>query len=139
MIEQDAIETKSDGGATSAPAFDEFMRAFEAFKETNDRRLGEIERRGAADAVTTDKLERIDRALMRPSVVDDLAVKARAAADRRRRCVARGAALQHKAAFEGYVRSGETAQPARSRGQGAVGRLRSRRRLSGAGRDRARR
>jgi predicted phage gp36 major capsid-like protein len=29
---------------TMAAAFDDFMEAFEAFKDTNDRRLGEIER-----------------------------------------------------------------------------------------------
>jgi cation transport regulator ChaB len=30
------------------------MRAFEAFKDDNDRRLDEIEKRGAADVVTED-------------------------------------------------------------------------------------
>ena len=39
------------------------MRAFEAFKDANDERLDEIERRMAADVVTTEKLDRIDRAL----------------------------------------------------------------------------
>ena len=44
-------------------AQDHLLRAFEAFKETNDQRLDEIERRMSADTVTTDKLDRINRAL----------------------------------------------------------------------------
>ena len=56
-MENKVIDT--DVGA----AFDEFLRAFEAFKETNDERLGQIERRMAVDLVTTDKLVRIDRAI----------------------------------------------------------------------------
>ena len=39
------------------------MQAFEAFKDTNDERLTQIERPSAADVVTSDKLARIDRAL----------------------------------------------------------------------------
>ena len=52
------------------------MRAFEAFKEANDERLGQLERRVSADVVTTDKLDRIDRALDETKrVVDELALK----------------------------------------------------------------
>ena len=43
--------------------YGEFLHVFEAFKETNDQRLGDIERRMSADVVTTDKLDRINRAL----------------------------------------------------------------------------
>ena len=106
MIEKDDIETKS-GGPDVAAAFEEFMGAFEAFKETNERRLGEIERRGSADVVTSEKLARIDRALDETKrVVDDLAVKAQrlpigGAAART------GASLAHKTAFDGYVRRGD--------------------------------
>ena len=54
------IETKSaDVGA----AFDEFARAFEAFKDTNDTRLDEIETRIGGDVVTDEKLARIESAL----------------------------------------------------------------------------
>ena len=52
-------------------AFDDFMQAFEAFKETNDQRLAEIESRVGADVVTTEKMDRINKAL------DDLALKSR--------------------------------------------------------------
>ena len=42
------LETKA-GAADLGFAFDDFMRAFEAFKETNDERLGQLERRASAD------------------------------------------------------------------------------------------
>lgn len=94
------LETKSAGEIGAE--FDEFMTTFEEFKAANDRRLGEIERRGAADTVTSDKLERLSRRLdelslmqARPSIGGG--------------AVRSGVALQHKAAFEGYVRGGETA------------------------------
>lgn len=98
------LETKSTGGEDLTASFDAFLRAFEAFKETNDERLGELERRSAADPVTTDKLARIERSL------DELSLKAQRphlahalshAAHRS------SAGLQHKAAFDAYVRKGE--------------------------------
>jgi HK97 family phage major capsid protein len=107
------LETKSTTSASDTDvnaAFGEFMRAFEAFKETNDDRLSQLERRSAADPVTTDKLARIDRALDETKrIVDDLALKAArphlgAPAQRS------GSNLQHKAAFDAYVRKGDAAQ-----------------------------
>ena len=53
------LETKSVSGA----AFDDFVRTFEAFKDTNDTKLRELERRNAADVITTDKLDRLNAAL----------------------------------------------------------------------------
>lgn len=44
-------------------AVDPVMTAFEAFKETNDLRLKEIERKGTADPVVTEKLGRIEATL----------------------------------------------------------------------------
>ena len=44
-------------------AVDGLMVAFEEFKATNDARLAEIERKGAADPVVTDKLARIEATL----------------------------------------------------------------------------
>lgn len=41
-------------------AVDGLMTAFEEFKATNDARLAEIEKKGAADPVLTEKLERIE-------------------------------------------------------------------------------
>ena len=57
---QTAPERKS---AEEIEAFDGFMHAFEAFKEANDERLGRIERKVAADVLTVDKVDRINRAL----------------------------------------------------------------------------
>jgi len=101
------MENKALDGDVSV-AFDEFMGAFEAFKDTNDERLAQIERRMAADVVTTDKLSRIDRALdEQKRTVDELAHRA-ARPELGRSGPVTGAALQHKSAFHGYVRSGET-------------------------------
>jgi HK97 family phage major capsid protein len=103
------LETKSAPAADHDvnAAFGEFMRAFEAFKETNDERLSELERRSAADPVTTDKLARIDRALDETKrIVDDLALKA-ARPHLGGPAPRTGASLQHKAAFDAYVRKGD--------------------------------
>ncbi len=99
------LETKSPDDL--AAAFDGFMRAFEAFKDTNDERLAQLERRMAVDAVTADKLDRLDRALdAHKRIVDELALKSQrphlgGPAARA------GVSLQHKAAFDAYVRKGE--------------------------------
>jgi HK97 family phage major capsid protein len=99
------LETKAGGNVGAA--FDDFMRAFEAFKETNDDRLDHLERRSAADPLIEDKLTRIDRALdEHRRVVDDLALKA-ARPQIGGSAVRTGAALAHKSAFDAYVRKGE--------------------------------
>ena len=54
------IETKSVG---SDAVIDEMHRMFGAFRETNDERLSQIERRLSSDIVTEEKLTRIDAAL----------------------------------------------------------------------------
>jgi HK97 family phage major capsid protein len=101
-MQHDSIET----------AFGDFMRAFEAFKDGNDERLRELERRSSADVVTTDKVDRLNRALDETRrVVDDLALKAArphlgGSANPAPRSAA---ALQHKAAFDAYVRTGDAA------------------------------
>ena len=101
------LETKAGAGSVGA-AFEDFMRAFEAFKETNDERLYQLERRSATDPLIEEKIVRIDRALdEHRRVVDDLALKAArpaigGAAPRS------GAALAHKSAFDSYVRKGES-------------------------------
>ena len=102
------LETKSIPHDDVNGAFGEFMRAFEAFKEGNDERIGQLERRGSADPVTADKLARIDRALDETKrVVDDLALKS-ARPHLGSPAYRSGAGLQHKAAFDAYVRKGET-------------------------------
>ncbi len=104
------IELKS-AGADPAAAFEDFMRVFEAYKETNDGRLADLERRGSADPLTIDKLARLDRELdEQKRLVDALALKdarpplGQAGATTGPRSPA---AMQHKAAFDGYVRKGD--------------------------------
>ena len=106
------LETKSASASDTDvdAAFGEFMRAFEAFKETNDDRLSQLERRSSADPVTTDKLARIDRALDDTKrIVDDLALKS-ARPHLGGPTPRPGANLQHKAAFDAYVRKGDATQ-----------------------------
>ena len=60
------LEIKATAGVAAGDIpgmFTEFMSAFEEFKRTNDGRLNELERRGAADVVTSDKLERLNAVL----------------------------------------------------------------------------
>jgi HK97 family phage major capsid protein len=116
------LENKAAGTPAAvemAQAFDDFMRAFEAFKETNDERLEQIEKRMAADVVTSDKLERINKA------IDQLSLKA---ARPQRGGETRDIAVsERKAAFDAYVRHGDAAHLRRlelkalSAGEGADG------------------
>ena len=106
-----APETKSADPATDASrAFDEFARAFEAFKDTNDSRLSRIETRLSGDVVTEEKLARIGDVLDEHTRrIDRVTLDARrpalaGAADARDPAVA-----EHKAAFDLYVRAGEAA------------------------------
>ena len=56
MTKETKMATREDAGATA-----EMMAAFEAYKETNDQRLSEIEGRGAADPLLKSKLKKLDR------------------------------------------------------------------------------
>ena len=84
------------------------MQAFEAFKDTNDERLTQIERRSAA--------RRGDERQARPHRPRAGRNQAHHRRDRaeggasgdRRRAAQSGASLAHKSAFDGYVRKGET-------------------------------
>jgi len=105
-----APETKTAAGETElAEAFGEFMNTFEAFKEANDQKLAQLERRFGADVVTADKVDRISRALDdQKRAIDGLSLKAvRPALGRSEK----GAApSEHKQAFEAYMRSGDESQ-----------------------------
>ncbi|NTJ41708.1 phage major capsid protein [Agrobacterium larrymoorei] len=92
---------------TVTAAFDDFMEAFEAFRETNDQRLGEIERKMGSDVLTREKLDRIDKALDdNKKTMDELSLKrARPALGRRGGPSAE--TEEHKAAFEAYIRRGD--------------------------------
>jgi HK97 family phage major capsid protein len=99
----ESYENKAASADEMAEAFDGFMRAFEEFKATNDERLEQIEQRVKRDVLTEEKLERLNRALDEVSL---RAARPRLAGD----APVSLAAGQHKAAFEGYVRKGETGQ-----------------------------
>jgi HK97 family phage major capsid protein len=110
-------------------AHDDMLGTFAAYRDANDERLAALERRTSADVLFEEKVARIDAAIARQqAVLDDLAVKARRpqlgietqdAND--------GARREHKAAFDAYVRTGETSglkrleKKALSAGTGADG------------------
>ena len=88
-------------------AFDEFMSAFESFREVNDRRLDEIESKMTDDVVTRERVDRINRAMdEHKQVLDQLVVK------KARPALGRGPGQvfepdEHKAAFDAYIRRGD--------------------------------
>ncbi|MGB3830386.1 MAG: phage major capsid protein [Mesorhizobium sp.] len=101
------LETKSAAvdGLDLKDAFGEFMSAFSAFRESNDERLAQLETRFGADAVTTEKVERISQALdEHKRALDRLTLKGmRPALDREERPMP----SEHKHAFHAYLRSGD--------------------------------
>jgi HK97 family phage major capsid protein len=91
---------------TIADAFDGFMGAFEAFKDANDKRLDEIEKKLTSDVVTRDKVDRINKAVdEQKKALDQLVIK------KARPALGGGGAsldqMEHKAAFETYIRRGD--------------------------------
>ena len=103
-----APEQKS---ADVAAAFDEFARAFEAFKDTNDARLADIETRLTADVLTDEKLVRIDAALDHAKRrLDRMSLDAqRPALGGSPQATRDPLAHEHKAAFDTYVRNDDAA------------------------------
>ncbi|MCF6320994.1 MAG: phage major capsid protein [Rhizobiaceae bacterium] len=103
-----APEIKAENGNSLevANAFDEFMIAFEAFRQANDERLNQLESSPVADVIITQKMDRINSAMDKQKrTIDQLLLKSKrpsidggliTSADRH----------EHKAAFENYVRSG---------------------------------
>lgn len=95
---------------TIADAFEDFMGAFDAFKEANDRRLAELETRVSADVLTREKVERINKAVDdNKKALDALVLKRARPALGRERGAASLEAVEHKAAFENYIRRGDEA------------------------------
>ncbi|MEM7766448.1 MAG: phage major capsid protein [Pseudomonadota bacterium] len=77
----------------------DLMAAFEAYKQANDTRLAEIEAKGSADALSSEKLARIDRRL------NEIAVKSAAPA------MTQGKTFDdpdpHREAWARYLKSGD--------------------------------
>ncbi|MDP3314704.1 MAG: phage major capsid protein [Devosia sp.] len=104
----DRLENKAAAGVGARDTegmFAEFMGAFEEFKRTNDGRLAELERRGSADALTEEKLGRLNTALDGAKAAMD-----RVALERSRPALEAGrpeAGDEYKEAFSAYVKRGE--------------------------------
>src|SRR6185437_1183830 len=102
------LETKAGIPLDAVMTHGEMMRAFEAFKDANDERLTLADKR-SGDAVLEEKLARIDRTIdAQARKLDEITLKsARPALGGDRVHPRSASALEHKAAFEAYVRSGE--------------------------------
>lgn len=104
-LETKTVETKSTGNEV-ANAFEDFMRAFESYKETNDERLAQVEQRIGTDVVTTEKMDRISQSLDdQKRKLDQLMVKGS-------RPVLGDQSFdfsdnEHKNAFNAYIRRGD--------------------------------
>jgi HK97 family phage major capsid protein len=102
------METKM----TSSPqevraAQHDIMGAFEAFREANDQRLAQIERKTSADVLLDEKVNRIDRALTRAQAsLDRMSLS-----DKRPGVVSDGGVVSDevKAAWAGFMRRGDEA------------------------------
>ncbi len=87
-------------------AFDGFMQSFHAFRESNDRRINELETKAGVDSVTAEKVERISAELdKRKTQLDVLTLKSQ----RPRLEGSKPATSEHKTAFDSYVRRGDSA------------------------------
>ena len=101
-------ETKSFSDADLGSAFDEFMVSFEAFKQANDERLDQIEKR-SSDVLTEHKVDRISKVLdTQQAALDALIVKGRrpGLGDGHHAAILSARTVEHKAAFDRYIRGG---------------------------------
>ncbi len=89
-------------------AYNELRSTFEAFRDTNDQRLHEIEQRSSADVLLDEKLARIDQALdEHKRRVDRVALAARRPSLDGASAQADSGAAERKAVFEAYIRRGD--------------------------------
>ncbi len=104
-VSTDRLEIKAAAPNDIGGMFAEFMGAFEEFKRTNDGRLSELEKRGVTDALTEEKLGRLNSVLDNAKSALD-----RMALERSRPQLEGGSAIAHdeyKDAFSAYVKRGE--------------------------------
>ncbi|TAK49738.1 MAG: phage major capsid protein [Xanthobacteraceae bacterium] len=108
-IHSRAPEQKAGIASVPGGAHDELFRAFEEFKSANDDRLVSLEHRG--DVIIEEKVSRINAALdQQMKRIDELALRqARPPLDIQRKGYADASTREHKAAFESYIRGGESA------------------------------
>jgi HK97 family phage major capsid protein len=107
-LETKALETRDANSREIKEAFGDFLHAFESFKEANDERLGQLEKR-SADVVTEEKVERINKALdAQKRTIDELMLAAaRPALGGETKTANDRATRERKAAFDTYVRKGD--------------------------------
>ncbi|MGC4025151.1 MAG: phage major capsid protein [Mesorhizobium sp.] len=108
MVINQTERAPENKGGELADAFGTFMSSFESFKQANDERLAQLETRSGADVLTTEKVDRISRALdEQKRALDALTMKGL-------RPGLGGAGLvqpdEHKEAFDAYMRSGDDRQ-----------------------------
>lgn len=102
-------ETKQASGQPEArDVVREMMAAFEAFKGANDARLGEIEKKAAADVLLEEKVARIDQAVASAQARLD-----RVMSQSRRPAIGGepaepASAPEAKAAWDGYLKTGRS-------------------------------
>jgi HK97 family phage major capsid protein len=103
-INDRAPESKAGiAGGEQLASYDEIMRTFEDFRQANDERMTALERR-SADVLHDDKVERLNARL------DELTLKnARPVFASERSAAQTQGAREHKAAFDAYMRNGESA------------------------------
>jgi HK97 family phage major capsid protein len=107
------LETKTieSNNREISQAFNEFLREFDAFKQANDERLAQMEKR-SADVVTEEKVDRINRALEdQKRALDALSLEAArpmiGGLHESGRRAAPHQVRERKAAFDRYVRKGD--------------------------------
>ena len=101
-----APEHKDGIPAGDLVTLDDVRRLFEEFKAAQDESIDQKARR-AADAITTEKVERINAELTRK--LDELTLKSTRPALAAEPAASADEAREHKMAFESYMRSGDVA------------------------------
>lgn len=107
---QTELETKAGLPQDAAVTHAEMMRAFEEFKEANDQRIAE--KAHSVDVVLEEKIARLDSVIstqgQRLDAVELKQARPALGTEKPDASQARTPALEHKVAFEAYVRSGES-------------------------------
>jgi len=107
-IETTELETKAGIPADATVTHAEMMRAFEEFKEANDQKLSE---KRATDVVLEEKIARLDGVIgshnQRIEAVELKQARPVLGSEKKDTPEANKPALEHKAAFEAYIRSGD--------------------------------
>jgi HK97 family phage major capsid protein len=113
-LETKSYETKSGIPLDAVVTHAEMMRAFEAFKETNDERLA-LEQKRAGDALIDDRLARINATIdAQARRLDEMTLKSARPAfgqsvGHEQKAARNAASLEHKKAFDAYMRGGDAA------------------------------